>query len=196
MFRKCSIQKVYDSMHGISTKNVQISEAVEIMAYCLMDGKVKQKSTFESQLYDELLKQMMEALPGRFDQNDILERFTETSTYHRYDTLVPKETLALVWIYLHIIGKPADQLLDTHFLNINCSRGLFDFLRKDFKTAIACLMLDDDGETDSTVLNMRDLILKHFKSEKELTDWSKDIFKQVTLTMNCLRILPHWGVLS
>ena len=165
-------------MHGISTENVQISEAVEIMAYCLMDGKVEQKSTFESQLYEELLKQMMEALPGRF----LLDAYGMHAAYHRYDTLVPKETLALVWIYLHIIGKPADQLLDTHFLNINCSRGLFDFLRKDFKTAIACLMLDDDGETDSTVLNMRDLILKHFKSEKELADWSKDIFKQVTLS--------------
>ena len=164
MFRKCSIQKVYDSMHGISTENVQISEAVEIMAYCLMDGKVEQKSTFESQLYEELLKQMMEVLPGCF----------HLYTYHRYDTLVPKETMALVWIYLHIIGKPADQ-----FLN---KRGLFDFQRKDFKSAIACLMLDDDGETDSTALNMKDLILNHFKSEKELTLWSKDIFKQVTLS--------------
>ena len=169
MFRKCSIQKVYDSMHGISTENVQISEAVEIMAYCLMDGKVEQKSTFESQLYEELLKQMMEALPGCF----LLD------AYHRYDTLVPKETLALIWIYLHIIGKPADQ-----FLN---NRKLFDFQRKDFKSAIACLMLDDDGETDSTVVNMKDLILKHFKSEKELADWSKDIFKQVAIIFQRIR---------
>ena len=155
-------------MHGISTENVQISEAVEIMAYCLMDGKVEQKSTFESQLYEELLKQMMEALPGCF----LLGAYNPVHTTRC--TLVPKETMALVWIYLHIIGKPAEQ-----FLN---KRGLFDFQRKDFKSAIACLMLDDDGETDSTALNMKDLILKHFKSEKELTLWSKDIFKQVTLS--------------
>ena len=41
-------------MHGISTENIQISEAAEILVYCLMDGKVDQKSAFECQLYEEL----------------------------------------------------------------------------------------------------------------------------------------------
>ena len=161
MFRKCSIQKVYDSMHGISTENVQISEAVEIMVYCLMDGKVDQKSTFESQLYEQLHDQMVDASVDGIE--DSFER----------ETLRPKQTLALVWLYLHIIGKPADQFLN-HW-------GLFDFLRKDFKSSVACLILNDDGETDPSAINMKELILKHFKSEKELTDWSKHIFKQVTL---------------
>ena len=57
-FRQCSIKTVYDSLHGISTDNVKLSEAVEIMAYCLMDGKVDQKSRFETYLYKDLLDQL------------------------------------------------------------------------------------------------------------------------------------------
>ena len=58
MFRKCSITKVYDSLHGISTDGVELSEAVEILAYCLLDGKVDQKSQFETCLYNDLLEQI------------------------------------------------------------------------------------------------------------------------------------------
>ena len=57
-FRKCSIKKVYDSLHGISTDYVELSEAVEIMAYCLIDGKVDQRSVFETKLYYSLLGQL------------------------------------------------------------------------------------------------------------------------------------------
>ena len=57
-FRKSSIIKVYDSLHGISTDVVELSEAVEILAYCLMDGKVDQKSSFETCLYNDLLEQL------------------------------------------------------------------------------------------------------------------------------------------
>ena len=173
-------------MHGISTENVQISEAVEIMVYCLMDGKVDQKSTFESQLYEQLNDQMMDAfLDGVEDifEHDALRVLQITQLGHQallhlrgyLKTIkdIAKQTSALVWLYLNIIGKPADQ-----FLNHS---GLFDFLRKDFKSAVACLILDDDGETDPSAINMKELISKHFKNERELTDWSKDIFKQVTL---------------
>ena len=57
-FRKSSIIKVYDSLHGISADVVELSEAVEILAYCLMDGKVDQKSSFETCLYNDLLEQL------------------------------------------------------------------------------------------------------------------------------------------
>ena len=57
-FRQCSVKKVYDSHHGISTDGVELSEAVEILAYCLMDGKVDQKSLFETYLYNDLLGQL------------------------------------------------------------------------------------------------------------------------------------------
>ena len=57
-FRKASIRKVYDSLHGISSEGIPLTNAVEIMAYCLFDGKVDQESVFETNLYNELLEQM------------------------------------------------------------------------------------------------------------------------------------------
>ena len=57
-FRKCSVKIVYDSLYGISTDCVDLSQAVEILAYCLMDGKVDQKSLFETYLYNDLLQQL------------------------------------------------------------------------------------------------------------------------------------------
>ena len=57
-FRHCSIKKVYDSLHGISRQYVELSEIVEIMVYCLMDGKIDQKSVFEIRLYNDLLEQL------------------------------------------------------------------------------------------------------------------------------------------
>ena len=63
-FRKASIRKVYDSLHGISGDNIPLSNAVEIMAYCLVDGKVEQESEFEANLYNELLDQMKKMKAG------------------------------------------------------------------------------------------------------------------------------------
>ena len=62
-FRESSIRKVYDSLHGISAK-VPLSNAVEIMAYCLLDGKVEQKSEFETDLYNELVEQLKDLKAG------------------------------------------------------------------------------------------------------------------------------------
>ena len=56
-FRKASIRKVFDSLHGQSDDAVPLANAVEIMAYCLIDGKVDQESAFETNLYDELIEQ-------------------------------------------------------------------------------------------------------------------------------------------
>ena len=58
LFRESSIRKVYDSLHGISGTAIPLSNAVEIMAYCLIDGKVKQESIFEVNLYNELVEQL------------------------------------------------------------------------------------------------------------------------------------------
>ena len=80
-FRQCSIKKVYDSLHGISRDYVELAEIVEIMAYCLIDGKVDQKSVFETRLYNDLLEQL---------KND-KERFRATA---RNSTVVSK-TLCL-----------------------------------------------------------------------------------------------------
>ena len=64
LFRKGSIGKVYDSLHGISNDAVPLSNAVEIMAYCLLDGKVEQESEFETNLYNELVEQLREMKAG------------------------------------------------------------------------------------------------------------------------------------
>ena len=37
--------------------SVELSEALEILAYCLFDGKVDQKSELETRLYDFLLSE-------------------------------------------------------------------------------------------------------------------------------------------
>ena len=57
-FRKTSIRKVYDSLHGISNEAVRLSDAVEMMAYCLIDGKLEQESVFETNLYNDLVEQL------------------------------------------------------------------------------------------------------------------------------------------
>ena len=48
---------MYDALHGISNTAGPLSNAVEIMAYCLVDGKVDQESEFETNLYNNLVKQ-------------------------------------------------------------------------------------------------------------------------------------------
>ena len=59
-FRKTSIRIVYDSLHGLSSEAIPLSNALEIMAYCLVDGKVEQESAFETNLYKNLLKKFKE----------------------------------------------------------------------------------------------------------------------------------------
>ena len=83
---------------------------------------------------------------------------------------ISKKTIALVWFYLQINGKPNEKL-------INELLGMFD--RNDFNSALLCLMLQDEEEMDTAALQMKELISKHFETENELSNWSKDIFKQV-----------------
>ena len=61
--------------------NIQIHNAIEIIAYCHFDGKVEQGSKFEKTLCDNLLKQFKSS-------NDLTKR-----------------SLALCWIYLKMSGE-------------------------------------------------------------------------------------------
>ena len=98
-FRKSSIRKVYDSLHGISNERVDLTEAIEIMAYCLDDGKIELDSEFETELYTGLLEQ-----------------------FDKMKNNIPAETLVMVWLYLQTIGKSAEALLmDTDIWNFNKS---------------------------------------------------------------------------
>ena len=75
-----------------------------------------------------------------------------------------------MWLYLQIIGEPIEQ-----FLN---ETNIWTFDNKDFRKAVTCLVFNDD-EMDETAIKMRELILKHFKSDKKLIDWARAIFDQV-----------------
>ena len=76
-----------------------------------------------------------------------------------------------MWLYLQVIGKSTEKLIN----EIN----LWTFDRNDLKSAVACLVFDDD-QIDETALKMKELIAKHFQRDRELFDWSRDAFVQVT----------------
>ena len=40
--------------------SVKLSETLEILAYCLFDGKVDQKSEFETELYHNLIRTLQQ----------------------------------------------------------------------------------------------------------------------------------------
>ena len=65
---------------------------------------------------------------------------------------------------------------------------LWTFDRDDFKSAITCWILDDEDEMETTMLQMKELISKHFENDKQLIDWSKDIYKQVTIIFQRIHI--------
>ena len=62
------------------------------------------------------------------------------------------------------------------------NESIWTFDRNDFQIAVSCLLLHDEEEMDKTALQMKELISKHFETDNELTNWSKDIFKQVTIS--------------
>ena len=64
-----------------SKENIPIDNVIEIIAYCHFDGKIEQKSRFETNLCNDLLDQLK-------SNNDLTER-----------------SVALCWIYLKICGE-------------------------------------------------------------------------------------------
>ena len=83
---------------------------------------------------------------------------------------LPKITSALIWIYLQIIGKPIEDLLE--------QKNLWKFGRSDFEKACFCLTFKNAAR-DSSALEMVQLISEHFTCDSALTEWSKDIYKKV-----------------
>ena len=81
-----------------------------------------------------------------------------------------KQTLALIWLYLQIIGKPTERLLSV--------KHLWTFDRNDFEKACFCLTFKN-ATRDSSSLEMRELISEHFTNQNELTEWSQDIYEKV-----------------
>ena len=81
--------------------------------------------------------------------------------------------MALVWFYLQINCKANEKLIDELL-------GMFD--RNDFNSALIWLMLHDETGMNETDVQMKHLISNHFETDTELSDWSKYIFKEVTIT--------------
>ena len=132
LFRESSIRKVYDSLHGISGKAIPLSNAVEIMAYCLVDGKVKQESVFEVNLYNELVEQLRK-MKARFSLKQSKKVRMEMEFHLEPCKNLPKRTLALIWLYLKIIDTPVQRLLS--------EKDLWTFDRNDFEKASVFLIL-------------------------------------------------------
>ena len=91
---------------------VKISQNLEIMAYCLFDGKIDQKSKFETNLYNDL-----------FDQ--LRELFSLDCGWTK--------ALPFAWIYLKTFGQITESL---------CNELFWTFTEEDFKNALACFVFD------------------------------------------------------
>ena len=92
---------------------------------------------------------------------------------------LPKRTLALIWLYLQIIGKPVERLLS--------EENLWTFDRNDFEKACLFLMIENAVYQGESELQMRELISKHFTCENELAIWSKDICQTVNKLIYIIR---------
>ena len=50
-FHLTSVRKVFDLLHGLDIEKVTLATALEIMIFCNYDGKITQKSEFETNLF-------------------------------------------------------------------------------------------------------------------------------------------------
>ena len=79
--------------------------------------------------------------------------------------------MALIWLYLQIIGAPVERLLS--------EEDLWTFDRNDFEKATMFLILKNASHRDQSALEMRKLISMHFTTENELAEWSKETSEKV-----------------
>ena len=84
---------------------------------------------------------------------------------------MPKRTLALIWLYLQIIGNPVEPLL--------AEENLWSFDRSDLENAALFLMLKNASHREESALEIRELISSHFTSDNDLAKWSKNISEKV-----------------
>ena len=57
-FHLTSVRKVFDLLHGLDIEKITLATAVEIMIFCNYDGKITQKSEFETNLFQTLSDQI------------------------------------------------------------------------------------------------------------------------------------------
>ena len=78
--------------------------------------------------------------------------------------------MALIWLYLHKIGKPVERLLS--------EQSLWQFDRDTFELACSCLAFKNTARNPSA-LEMREMISRYFTTETELAEWSSDMYEKV-----------------
>ena len=86
--------------------------------------------------------------------------------------------MALIWLYLQIIGAPVERLL--------LEKNLWSFNRIDFEKAAMFLILKNASQRDESALEMRELISKHFSNENDVVEWTKEITEKVNLRIMIL----------
>ena len=52
----------FDQLHHVTSNEVSLPDALELMVFCNHEGQIDQKSDFETQLYHDLLHQMLEKI--------------------------------------------------------------------------------------------------------------------------------------
>lgn len=80
LFRKESMQIVFDTLHGIPN-TITEDVAVEVISFCFFDGKIDLGSKFEKKLFTNLVEQIKKN-----------ENFS-------------KKTLTLCWMYFKALGQ-------------------------------------------------------------------------------------------
>ena len=86
--------------------------------------------------------------------------------------------MALIWLYLQIIGIPVERLL--------LEKDLWTFDRNDFEKAAIFLIMKNASRRDESALEMRELISQHFTSEFDLVEWTKETSEKVNLRIMIL----------
>ena len=77
----------------------------------------------------------------------------------------------MIWLYLQIIGSAVERLLK--------EEDLWSFDRSDLENAAMFLILTNASNRDESALQIRELISKHFSSDHDLAEWSKDTCEKV-----------------
>ena len=57
-FRYVTIRTIFDYLHGVDLKDVELSVGIEILAWTNFDGQVDQNSDIETEIFDEFTKQL------------------------------------------------------------------------------------------------------------------------------------------
>ena len=112
---------------------------------------------------------------GKIDQESEFETELYNSLLKQLKEMkndISNETLALIWLYLKTFGMSAEPLL--------IEGGLWNFDRKDFRSAILTLTWDGEATNDVATHVLKKVIVNRLKSHNQcLKQWLKDIYNDV-----------------